>query len=76
MVRSSVLLCVPNRNLETVTVITGTVASNTILFILPVSIYLSLSPAKEWLPWALNILFLVVGVAIGASGLVLHFFVN
>ena len=61
-----------DRNVESITVITGTLASNTILFILPVSIYLSLSPARGF-QHTLNVLFLVFAVTVGMCGLGLHF---
>ena len=61
-----------HRNVESITVITGTLASNTILFILPVWIYISLSPTGGW-QHTMNVLFLVFSVAVGMCGLILHF---
>lgn len=62
-----------HRSVEIITVVTGAVASSTILFILPVLIYESLAPPRARWQRVLNAIFVVFGVTIGTSGLALHF---
>ena len=68
IVGSTLLLGIFVSRVEVVLGWTGAIASTTLLFILPPAIFLCLSPDSLITNW-LNVLFLAVGLALGALGL-------